>query len=130
MSTSRSTERSTDVAPAGHARPGTLTLPLVGASTFASGFFLLAVAGRDFGAGVYVLVVGGAIVLTLPVALLSLAVAALESVFGRAWAAGWYRLSIGQRSRRATAARGLRYAGFLWLANGGALWFAAVASQL
>jgi hypothetical protein len=123
MTTSPRTE------PAPGLRPSTPMLAIVGASAFVSGFFLLAVAGRDLGSGVYLLVLAGALVLTAPVALLSFLVASAESAVGRAWAAGWRRLAPEERTRRATGRRGLRYAGFLWLANGGALWFAALASQ-
>jgi hypothetical protein len=102
----------------------------VGATIFASGFFLLAAAGHGYGPLTLVLILAGAAVLTLPILLLALVVAGSESIVGRAWASGFHALSEAERGGRGIGARGLRYAGFLWLANGGALWFATLASRI
>ncbi len=102
--------------------PPTGWVALVGFTLFLSGFFLLAVAGRAFDLRVYALVLGGAATITVPILLLGLLVTLSESVVGRAWASGFRALGSHERHLAGTAARGLRYAGFLWMANGVALW--------
>jgi hypothetical protein len=110
--------------------PPTSWLAFVGATIFASGFFVLAAAGNGYSLDVLALILGGAAILTLPVLVLALVVAGSESLVGRAWASGFYGLAGTERGGRGTGARALRYAGFLWLANGGALWFATLASRM
>lgn len=110
--------------------PPTGWLALVGSTVFLSGFFLLAVVGREFDARVYALVLAGATVITLPIYLLGLVVTFSEALVGRAWASGFRQLRTHERRFPGTALRALRYAGFLWLANGGALWFATLAAQV
>ena len=110
--------------------PPTGWLALVGSTVFVSGFFLLAVVGREFDLGVYALVFAGAWVITLPILLLGMVVTCSESVVGRAWASGFRELRTSERRLAGTAERALRYAGFLCLANGAALWFATLASHL
>jgi hypothetical protein len=110
--------------------PPTGWLAIVGSTIFVSGFFLLAVAGREFDARVYALVLSGAVIITAPIYVLGLVVTFSESAVGRAWASGFRELRAGDRSFSGTAWRALRYAGFLWLANGVALWFATLAAQV
>lgn len=110
--------------------PPTGALAFVGSTIYATGFFLLAVAGREFHAPTYALVLAGAILVALPIYALGLVVTSTESVVGRAWASGFRLLDAPERRLRGTAARALRYAGFLWLANGCALWFATVVSHI
>jgi len=112
----------------GHAqaRPPTAQLAVVGASIFVSGFFLLGVARREFAVEVYVLVLLGAVLVALPLLASTWLVAWSEAVTGPAWANGLRRLDTADRSAAGIRSRGLRYAGFLWLANGGALWLAAL----
>jgi hypothetical protein len=66
--------------------------------------------------------------LATAIALLMAGVAPTEAWLGRAWASGFRALAGDECGRRAIAERGLRYAGVLWLANGVALWLAAVTS--
>jgi len=110
--------------------PPTGWLAIVGSTVFVSGFFLLAVAGREFDPRVYALVLGGAAVITLPIYVLGLVVTFSESLVGRAWASGFRELAASERRFAGIALRALRYAGFLWLANGCALWFATLAAQV
>ncbi len=110
-------------------QPSTGVLAIVGASLWTSGFFLLAAAGGGYGPDVLALIFAGAALLAVPVLLLASLVAASEGVVGRAWASGFGSLTRQQRRPRGVAVRGVRYAGFLWLANGGALWFATLASR-
>ena len=110
--------------------PPTGWLALVGSTVFVSGFFLLAVVGREFDARVYALVLAGASVITLPILLLGMVVTFSESVVGRAWASGFRELRASERRAGGTAERAVRYAGFLCLANGAALWFATLANHL
>lgn len=110
--------------------PPTGWLAVVGSTVFVSGFFLLAVAGREFDARVYALVLGGATVIVAPIYLLGLVVTFSESLVGRAWASGFREIGSSERRFSGTAARALRYAGFLWLANGCALWVATLAAQV
>ena len=106
--------------------PPTLPLAFVGSTTFVSGFFLLATVRREFQVEVYALVLVGAVLVALPLLALTWMVAWSEAVTGRAWANGLRPLGDPDRTAPATGRRGLRYAGFLWLANGGALWVAAL----
>lgn len=110
--------------------PPTGALALVGSTVFISGFFLLAVVGREPDLRVYALVLAGACVIPLPLYLLGLVVTASESLVGRAWASGFRPLKAAERRPSGSLGRALRYAGFLCLANGGALWFATLASHL
>ncbi len=110
--------------------PPTTWVAVVGFSLFLSGFFLLAVAGRAFDLRVYGLVLTGAAIITVPGYLLGLLVTASESVVGRAWASGFRELSGIERRLLGTAERALRYAGFLWMANGAALWVVTLTTHL
>jgi len=110
--------------------PPTVWVAVVGFSLFLSGFFLLAVAGRAFDLRVYGLVLAGGATVALPVYLLGVVVTASESVVGRAWASGFRVLSASERRFRGTAERALRYAGFLWMANGVALWVVTLTTKL
>lgn len=110
--------------------PSTGWLAFVGASTFASGFFLLAAAGNGYPVATLALILGGAVSLTVPIYLLALVVTVSEWAVGRAWASGFAPLQVTERGGRAALSRALRYAGFLWLANGCALWFATLASRI
>lgn len=109
--------------------PPTGGLAFVGGTIWVSGFFLLAAAGRDYGLAVHALILAGAVILTLPILLLALLVAASEAVVGRAWASGFTSIPARDRGARGMGLRALRYAGFLWLANGCALWFATLVAQ-
>lgn len=110
--------------------PPTGWLVFVGVTIFASGFFLLAAAGNGYEFSVLALILGAAVALTLPILALALVVAGTEAIVGRAWASGFHVLPATERGGRGIGVRALRYAGFLWLANGGALWFATLASQM
>lgn len=109
--------------------PRTASLAFVGATVFVSGLFVLASAGTRFALPVYGWIAVMAALLCLPVGAVGLAAAAVETAIGRAGLGGWRRLEGTQRSRRGTLRRGVRYAGWLWLSNGLALWLATVASQ-
>lgn len=133
MSASR--DPSTRIHEQGTARRGLFSPPtgwlaFVGATIFASGFFVLAAAGNGYPADVLALILGVATILTLPILVLTLVVAGSESLLGRAWASGFHTLRAAERGGSGTGGRALRYAGFLWLANGGALWFATLASRM
>ena len=106
--------------------PPTGWLALVGSTVFVSGFFLLAVAGRELQLAALGLVLGGAAFLTVPIYLFGFIVTFSESLVGRAWASGFRELRPGERRVSGSAERALRYAGFLWLANGCALWVASL----
>lgn len=110
--------------------PPTGGLAVVGSTIFVSGFFLLAVAGRGFDIAVQLLVLSGAAVVLVPILALGVVVAWSEALLGRAWASGFRPLTRAERRGRGTAERAMRYAGFLWLANGCALWFATLAAQV
>lgn len=110
--------------------PPTGGLAVVGSTIFVSGFFLLAVAGRGFDVTVQLLVLGGAAVVLAPILALGAVVAWSEALVGRAWASGFRPLTRDERQGLGIAWRAMRYAGFLWLANGCALWFATLAAQV
>lgn len=110
-------------------RFSTATLTLVGFTWFVSGLFVLAAAGTTYPWLTYPLILASAAVLSVPLLLITLLVAASEAVLGRAWANGLRRLDARGRQPGGIAGRGLRYAAILWLANGAAFWFATVASQ-
>lgn len=107
--------------------PATRPLAFVGVTVFVSGFFLLATLRRDLPSGSYALIFAAAVLLALPLAGLTWIVAWSEAATGRAWAGGLRRLDRFEQSPGGTTLRALRYAGVLWLANGGALWVAALA---
>lgn len=110
--------------------PATGLLAVVGSTAFMSGFFLLAAAGQNFDPPVYLMLLGMAAAVSLPILVLALLAAGSESILGRAWASGFRPLTGHERTARSASVRAVRYAGFLWLANGVALWFAALAAQL
>jgi len=112
------------------ALPSTGWLAFVGFTIFVSGIFLLAAAGRGLPMSALAIVLGGAVLVALPLLALCIAVAWSEAMVRRAWASGFRRLSIEECGRTVMMWRGLRYAGVLWLANGGALWYAALASGM
>ena len=76
------------------------------------------------------IVLGGAVLVALPLLAFCIAVAWSEALVRRAWASGFRSLSGEERGRTGMVRRGLRYAGVLGLANGGALWYAALASGM
>jgi hypothetical protein len=102
----------------------------VGWTLFVSGFFVLAAAGANHASAVLVLVLGGAALVSLPIGPLTLGVEASEAPVRRAWASGLRRLAGEERRWDATAARGARYAGVLWAANGLALWLATILGRI
>jgi len=112
------------------ALPSTGWLAFVGFTIFVSGFFLLAAAGRGLPMSALAIVLGGAVLVALPLLALCIVVAWSEALVRRAWASGFRSLNIEERGRTGLMRRGLRYAGILWLANGGALWYAAIASGM
>ena len=102
----------------------------MGSTVFVSGFFLLAAAGQDYQLEVHLVILALAAAVAVPILGLALVVAGSESLVGRAWASGFRELSLPERAVRGASVRALRYAGFLWLANGVALWLATLAGQL
>lgn len=104
-------------------------LAFYGGALFVSGLFVLASAGTRFAPAVYGWIGLFALAVAFPVAALGVAVAAVERAVGRAWLSGGRLLEAGECALRPTAARGLRYASWIWLANGAALWVATLASQ-
>jgi hypothetical protein len=104
-------------------------LAVYGSTLFASGLFVLAAAGTRYTPAVYAWIALLAAAVALPVAVAGCLVAGLEGVTGRAWLSGARRLQADERHLRATAARGVRYASWVWLSNGLALWAATVLSQ-
>ena len=113
----------------GSVHPGTAALAVYGGALFVSGLFVLATAGTRYEPAVYVWIAVFATVVALPIGALGVLVAALEQITGRAWLSGARRLEVSERRIGRTTARGLRYASWIWLANGLALWVATVASQ-
>lgn len=109
--------------------PATAPLAAYGGALFVSGLFVLAAAGTRYALPVYVWIVLLATAVALPILALCVVVAALERASGRAWLSGARRIEASERGAGATAARGMRYASWVWLANGLALWVATVASQ-
>ncbi len=109
--------------------PRTAPLAFVGATVFVSGLFVLASAGTRFALPVYGWIALMAALLCLPVGMVGLVAAVVETAIGRAGLGGWRRLEDARRNRRGTLRRGVRYAGWLWLSNGLALWLATIASQ-
>jgi hypothetical protein len=95
-----------------------------------SGLFVLAAVGTRLAPAVYGWIALLALAVALPVAALGLAAAAAERATGRVWLSGAQPLQAGERGRRRTAERGGRYASWIWIANGLALWVATLASQL
>lgn len=92
-------------------------------------FFALALTGAPKPPAVTVLLlVAGAAFAGLIVTITAIAAVA-ESMLGRAWAGGFRVLPAAERGRIATTARALAYARTLWVANGAALWVAAITSR-
>lgn len=107
-------------------RGETVMLAAGGYALCVTGFVALAAGGGAYPAATSLLILGGALLASLPLLLLTFAVAATETWTGRAWASGFRRLLLAERTRAETVSRALRYAGFLWLANGLTLWVASV----
>lgn len=107
----------------------TPALAVYGGALFVSGLFVLASAGTRYGLAVYGWILVFAVVVALPLLILGVLVAAAERASGRAWFSGARRIEGIERGASATAARGVRYASWVWLANGLALWVATIASQ-
>ncbi len=116
--------------PMGLPRWSTPSLGIVGSSLFVSGLFVLVTAGQVLPWLTYFFVLGAALLFTLPVLVVTVVVAVSEAVFRRAWANGLRPLDRRERAPRATLIRALRYASLVWLANGAAIWLAAVVGQL
>jgi len=96
---------------------------------FVTGLVVLASAGTRYPIAVYGWIVLLALAVAVPVGLVGLIAANVERVSGRAWLSGARRLGTTERASRSTVERGARYASWIWLANGLALWVATVASQ-
>lgn len=110
-------------------RVATGPLLAYGGGMFVTGLFVLASAGTRYPIAVYGWIVLLAVAVALPVGLMGLLAASIEQASGRAWLSGARRLEVAERAPRPTVARGARYASWIWLANGLALWVATVASQ-
>ncbi len=114
-----------------HRRPiPTVELAAYGAGCFVSGLFVLAAVGTQFAVAVYAWIFMFALAVAVPVGAAGVLVAAVERASGRAWLSGARRLPPQERVLRATASRGIRYASWVWLANGAALWVATVAASV
>lgn len=109
--------------------PATAALAAYGGTLFVSGLFVLATAGTRYAIVVYAWIALFAIAVALPLLILGVLVAVAERTTGRAWLSGARRIEAWERGTRPTAVRGVRYASWIWLANGLALWVATVASQ-
>ena len=115
-----------------HRASGSLATPALavyGGALFVSGLFVLASAGTRYSPAVYAWIAMFAVAVALPILVLGVLVAVVERASGRAWLSGARRIEASERGARTTAARGVRYASWVWLANGLALWVATVASQ-
>lgn len=110
-------------------RVATGTLAIYGVSLFVTGLFILAAAGTDFTAGVYVWIALFACMVAVPIALVGVLAALIERMSGRVWLSSARPMAIKDRGARTTLSRGVRYASWIWLANGLALWIATIASQ-
>ena len=115
---------------AGFPRWSTAVLAIVGGSMFVSGLFVLAAAGHVYPWLTYVFILGSAVLLSLPLLLVTAIVAGSEALLGRSWANGLRRLEASDRRLPATSVRAVRYASVLWLANGAAMWLATVLAQI
>ena len=115
-------------APAVH-RVSTGPLLVYGGGMFVTGLVVLASAGTRYPIAVYGWIVLLAVAVALPVGLVGLLAASVERASGRAWLSGVRRLEVTERALRPTVGRGARYASWIWLTNGLALWVATVASQ-
>jgi len=104
-------------------------LAAYGGSLFVSGLFVLASAGTRYPLAVYAWIALFAVAVTLPLLAMGMLVAAVERASGRAWLSGARRIEGTEGGASATAARGVRYASWAWLANGLALWVTTIASQ-
>lgn len=111
-------------------RWSTSTMVVVGNSLFVSGLFVLAAAGHAYPWLTHLLILVGALLLSLPLLGVTALVAGSEALIGRAWANGLRPLAAEHRRARAISARALRYASVLWAANGAAMWLATVVAQL
>ncbi|TAJ20321.1 MAG: hypothetical protein EPO65_04085 [Dehalococcoidia bacterium] len=116
---------------AGRSGPRVATGPLVvyGASLFVSGLFVLASAGSGYSPLVYAWIALFACAVAFPIAGVGILAALVERMTGRMWLSGARRLEAADRGARPTIGRGARYASWIWLANGLALWIATIASQ-
>ena len=110
-------------------RWSTPPLAIVGSSLFVSGLFVLAAAGHTYPWLTYLLILGSAVLLSLPLLAITLVVASSEALLGRAWANGLHPLGTAERRSGATSVRALRYASVLWLVNGAAMWLATLLAQ-
>ena len=108
-------------------RVATGPLLAYGGGMFVTGLFVLASAGTRYPIAVYGWIVLLAVAVALPVGLVGLLAASVERATGRAWLSGARRLEVPERASRPTVERGARYASWIWLANGLALWTATVA---
>lgn len=111
-------------------RLGTPRVAFIGWTLFVSGLFVLAATGAAYPVRTHLLIFAGAVLVSAPVGALMLAVAGSEALVHRAWASGFRRLDTANRGLPPTLARGLRYAGVIWAANGCALWFATVVGAI
>lgn len=107
----------------------TANLAIYASALFVSGLFILAAAGTRYETAVYAWIALLAAAVAVPVVAAGYLMAGVERVTGRAWLSGARRLRPDERGWRATAARGVRYASWVWFANGAALWVATVLSQ-
>jgi hypothetical protein len=110
-------------------RVSTGPLLVYGGAMFVTGLMVLAAAGTRYPIAVYGWIVLLAVAVAVPVGLVGLLAASVERASGRAWLSGARRLEMTERTSRPTVERGARYASWIWLANGLALWVATVASQ-
>lgn len=109
--------------------PATAALAVYGGGLFVSGLFVLVSAGARYAPAAYAGIALFAVAAALPIAALGMLAAVAERASGRAWLSGARRMEASERGARPTVARGVRYASWVWLANGLALWAATVASQ-
>lgn len=110
-------------------RVATGLLAVYGVSLFITGLFVLAAAGTDYAPGVYAWIALLACMVAVPIAVVGVLAALVERVSGRVWLSHARPMEVGERGSRVTLSRGVRYASWIWLANGLALWIATIASQ-
>lgn len=109
--------------------PPTSALAAYGGALFVSGLFVLASAGTRYPLAVYGWILVFASLVALPLLILGVLGAGVERLSGRAWLSGAWRIEGQSRGVAVTVTRGVRYASWIWLANGAALWVATVATQ-